>query len=87
MNYQTIAALLDSLIQLCHHMPLYFTQGLDWLSQLEWGRFTLFALLASLAGGALIVPVVLAWQALDYCAAKPLARLHRLSQHKEAHHG
>lgn len=87
MNYQDLAALLDSIIQLCHHMPLYLSNSLHWLSQLDWGRGALLLLLAILACNMLIVPVALAWQALDYCIAKPLARLHRLPQHKEAHHG
>lgn len=42
------ASLLDALIQLCHHMPTYWTQLTDWAGNMDWGHLVSSALLTIL---------------------------------------
>ncbi|UTH74681.1 hypothetical protein [Chromobacterium sp. IIBBL 290-4] len=74
MNTFDIAALLDALIQLCHHMPTYWTQWMNALGGVNWGHLVSSALLTILAVNAVIVPVTLIWLSLDFSLPKRLSR-------------
>ncbi|MBA8737338.1 hypothetical protein [Chromobacterium violaceum] len=84
------AALLDALIQLCHHMPTYWTQLTDWMSNMDWGHLVSSALLTILAVNAVMVPAALVWLSLDFSLPKRLIRRARFklpSVHQEVKHG
>ncbi|SUX29974.1 hypothetical protein [Chromobacterium vaccinii] len=90
MNYFDTAALLDALIQLCHHIPSYWLQLTDWAGNMDWGHLVLSALLTILAVNAVIVPAALVWLSLDFTQPKRLLRQAHFkipSQRKEVKHG
>ncbi|VEB41542.1 Uncharacterised protein [Chromobacterium violaceum] len=84
------AALLDALIQLCHHMPTYWTQLTDWAGNMDWGHLVSSALLTILAVNAVMVPAALVWLSLDFSLPKRLMRRAHFKlplAHKEVKHG
>ncbi|WP_434629219.1 hypothetical protein [Chromobacterium sp. CV08] len=90
MNHFDAIALLDALIQLCHHMPAYWTQLTGWISDMDWGHLVLSALLTMLAVNAVIVPAALVWLSLDFSVPRRLIRQAHFklpSPRKEVKHG
>ncbi|MGC0151959.1 hypothetical protein ACPRNU_05810 [Chromobacterium vaccinii] len=90
MNHLDTIALLDALIQLCHHVPAYWMQLTGWIGNLDWGRLVLSSLLTMLAVNAVIVPAALVWLSLDFSMPKRLIRQARFklpSPRKEVKHG